>query len=201
MLSSLCIYLGLIVFTTIIGAIQEKTGTTNTTTTSAATRLAEVQQCPISPKPMCSADNCLGSISVCATRFLCSNESPFTSSNGRAVIMAGCRCCPLPIEVWCHEHSCGAPEETRVCAAEELQGCACMTGKDRLAAIEAAADDYVWRSDDSVDLDSEPASDEEEIAVTTTTSTRQYTAIATVEPLQLSPLQGMWGMGELWKQR
>ena len=46
-----------------------------------------------------------------------------------------------------------------------------MTGKDRLAAVEAAAaEDYVWRSDDSVELDLEPSSDEEGGTVTTATS-------------------------------
>ncbi|KAI0188048.1 hypothetical protein EV127DRAFT_471569 [Xylaria flabelliformis] len=190
MLGSLYIYRGFIAFATIIGDI---------TTAATATRLVEAQQCPVSPKPTCSDDNCLGSISVCATQYLCSNESPFTTTDGQSVILAGCRCCPLSIEVWCHDHKCGAPDETRICTAEELQGCACMTGKDRLASIEAAAaaDDYVWRSDDSVDLDLEPSSDEEEMVVSTTASTRQYTVMATMEPLQLSPLEDIWGVGEL----
>jgi len=74
-----------------------------------------------------------------------------------------------------------------------------MTGKDRLAAVEAAADDYVWRSDDSVELDLEPSSDEEEGKVTTATSSGQYAAMATMEPLQLWPLQDMWGTGKLRK--
>ncbi|KAI0452151.1 hypothetical protein F5B21DRAFT_484763 [Xylaria acuta] len=198
MLSSPCIYIGLFTFVTIIGATEENTGTT---TASAATRLADAQQCPVSPKPTCSDNNCLGSISICATQFTCSNESPFITSDGRNVILAGCRCCPLPIEVWCHDHSCDAPGETRICATEELRGCSCMTGKDRLAAIEAAADDYIWRSDDSIDLDLEPSDDEEQEAVvaTTSTSTRHYTVMETMEPLQLSPLHDIWSMDKLRK--
>ncbi|KAJ8119483.1 hypothetical protein O1611_g10605 [Lasiodiplodia mahajangana] len=71
-----------------------------------------------------------------------------------------------------------------------------MTGKDRLAAVEAAAEDYVWRSDDSVDLDLEPSSGEEEGIITTNAST-QRAAMATVEPLQPWPLRDIWDVDKL----
>ncbi len=193
MLKHPCIYLHWVTFATLIGATQE---ITDAIRASAATRLAEVQQCPVSPKPMCSDDSCQGSIFVSATQFLCSNESPFTAPDGRSVILAGCRCCPLPIEVWCHDHHCDAPEDTRICTADELQDCVCMTGKDRLAAAEAAAEDYVWRSDDSVDLDLEPSSGEEDGA-TISTASGQCAAMATMETLQPWPLQDIWHMYKL----
>ena len=170
MLSHPSIFLRLIAFAAITGATQENSDTTASTVM--ATHLANAQRCPVLPKPMCSDDNCQGSIFVCATQFVCSNQNPFIASDGQSVILAGCRCCPLPIQVWCHDHHCAAPEGTRICVAESLEGCSCMTGKDRLAAVEAAAaeEDYVWRSDDSVELDLEPSSDEEGGTVTTATS-------------------------------
>jgi hypothetical protein len=195
MMSHPSIYLGLIAFAAITGATQENSDTTASTVM--ATRLADAQQCPVSPRPTFSEDNCQGSIFVSATQFVCSNQNPFNASDGRSVILAGCRCCPLPIQVWCHDHHCAAPEGTRICVAESLEGCSCMTGKDRLAAVEAAAEeDYVWRSDDSVELDLEPSSDEEggTVTVTTATSFGQYAALATMtmEPLQLWSLQDFW---------
>lgn len=193
MLSHLSIYLELIAFAAITGATQKNSDMTASTVM--ATRLADAQQCPVSPKPTCSDDNCQGSIFVCATQFVCSNQDPFIASDSRSVILAGCRCCPLPIQVWCHDHHCAAPEGRRICVAENLEGCSCMTVKDRLAAIEAAAvADYVWRSDDSVELDLEPSSDEGD-TVTTATSFGQYATLATmtVEPLQLWSSQDYWG--------
>lgn len=201
MLSSRYIYrtLGLgIAFATTVTATQQNANNTNTNAASMIIRLADVQQCPVSPKPMCSDDSCQGSILTCATQFLCSNESPFPASGGRNVVLAGCRCCPLPIQVHCYDHKCGASEGTRICVSEQLQGCACQTGQDRLAAIEAEADDYLWRSDDSVELDLEPSSDENEEVITTTSS--NFAAMATRQALGLWLLQDSQSIGMLRKR-
>ncbi|KAH8164223.1 hypothetical protein CIB48_g4020 [Xylaria polymorpha] len=195
MLKGPFIYLYWTAFAALIGATPENKDAINRA--DVAIRLAEVQQCPASPKPLCSDDSCQGSIFIGAAQFLCSNGSPFTAPDGRSVILAGCRCCPLPIEVWCHDRHCGAPEDTRICIADELRDCVCMTGKDRLAAADAAAEeDYVWRSDDSVDLDLEPSSGEDEEAATITTSSGQRAAMATMETSQRWLLQDIWGMGK-----
>ncbi|KAI0440359.1 hypothetical protein F4803DRAFT_577847 [Xylaria telfairii] len=194
MLKDPSVYFYWITFATMIGATPENTDAINRD--DAAIRLAEIQQCPVSPKPLCSDDSCQGSIFVGTAQFLCSNGTPFTAPDGLSVILAGCRCCPLPIEVWCHDGHCGAPEDTRVCVADELRDCVCMTGKDRLAAAEAAAEeDYVWRSDDSVDLDLEPSSEDEE-ATPIATSSGQRAAMATMEAPQRWLLQDMWGMNK-----
>ncbi|GAW16077.1 hypothetical protein ANO14919_055000 [Xylariales sp. No.14919] len=196
MLKSLCVYLSWITFPTNIRATQENA---DAIAASTAVRLADVQQCPVSPKPTCSEDSCQGSIFVGPSQFLCVNESPFAALDGRSVILAGCRCCPLPIEVWCHDHHCAAPEDARICTSNELQGCACMTGQDRLAAVEAAAEDYVWKSDDSVDLDIEPSSDEEEGATITTSSGWHAAAptMAIMETPQRWPLRDIWSVYKL----
>jgi hypothetical protein len=199
MLRRYSLYLGgLITFAAATGATLENR-TDAAASTTAATRLADAQQCPVSPKPVCSAENCGGSHFVGATQFVCGNENPFIASDGRSIILAGCRCCPLPTFVWCNDCYCGAPENTRICATEELQGCLCETATDRTAAVEAAADEFVWRSDDSVELDLEPSSDDEEGQITSATSSAQYRAMATLGPLQLWALQDMWGMDKLRK--
>jgi len=129
MLRPSCVYLILINSAAIIcGAFESDT--VAVASTAAAIRPVDAQQCPVSPKPSCSAENCAGSIFVGPTQFVCGNENPFTASDGRSVIQAGCRCCPLPFNVWCHDSYCRAPEGTRICTAEELQGCLCETTED-----------------------------------------------------------------------
>jgi len=58
-----------------------------------------------------------------------------------------------------------------------------------------AAENYVWRSDDSVEVDFDADSEDEEREVTT--STGQYAAMATRQPLQLWLFQDMLGMDKL----
>ena len=197
MLNSHYFHLGWITFAT-VATIVCATPESTPITASTAIRLADAQQCPVSPKPSCSDDTCQGSIFVCATQFICGNESPFTASDGRDVILAGCRCCPLPIEVWCHDHQCAALGGTRICTADQLQGCACMTGPDRLAAMEASLADYPGAFDDSVDLLEPGLSSDDE----PTNSSAQRTTMATIELLiQRMPLQYSRGMdqsGKCW---
>ncbi|KAK5626713.1 hypothetical protein RRF57_002428 [Xylaria bambusicola] len=192
MLNSHYFHISWITFATVATTVC---ATPKSTPTAAPTaiRLADAERCPVTPKPSCSDDTCQGSIFVCATQFICCNESPFTASDGRDVILAGCRCCPLPIEVWCHDRQCAAPEDTRICTAGQLQGCVCMTRQDRLAAIEASLADYPGAFDDSVDLLEPGSSSDDE----PTNSSAQRTTMATMEPLiQRLPLQYAWGMDQ-----
>lgn len=116
-------------------------------------RLADVQQCPAAPKPSCHDANCQGARHHCATQYLCSSENPFTdpsrSSSGHEVILAGCRCCPLPIHIECTDALCAAPlaSGSRVCAAEPLAGCTCQTHDDRFRAAQERTAGWVWPMD------------------------------------------------------
>lgn len=135
-------------------------------------RLADIQQCPAAPKPSCDDPNCQGSRFVCATQFLCSSENPFTDpstpSSGRQVILAGCRCCPLPIHIECTDCYCAPPTPaSRVCAAEPLRGCTCQTHDDRFRAAQERAAGWVWPADmfdPAYDVDIEPDSGDEDEA-------------------------------------
>lgn len=132
-------------------------------------RLADIQQCPTSPKPGCGDPNCQGARHQCATQYLCSSESPFadpsspsSSRNGRLLILAGCRCCPPPIHVECTNVDCAAPSAgSRVCAAEPLRGCACQTADDRVRAARERTAGWVWpldKNDEAFDPDIESGS-------------------------------------------
>ncbi|KAK7955850.1 uncharacterized protein PG986_005072 [Apiospora aurea] len=161
-------------------ALATETNTNNSTNDAASTtapdpapvRLADTQQCPVTPKPMCADPTCQGATYICPTQFQCSSESPFPfpspspspAEDSRLAILAGCRCCPLPIHVHCADHRCGAPAGARVCAAEPLQGCACQTAEDRLAAMRAgcAAQGWTAADDETIEIDVEPDSGDEE---------------------------------------
>jgi hypothetical protein len=93
-------------------------------------RLHQIGQCPTSPKPGCSDPNCQGPRYVSPMQFQCEATTAF-HLNGRDVTLTGCRCCPLPLFVWCLNHDCRAPTGTRQCASDELGGCACETSDDR----------------------------------------------------------------------
>ncbi|KAL0929866.1 uncharacterized protein CTRU02_215075 [Colletotrichum truncatum] len=129
-------------------------------------RLAEIQQCPVSPKPGCDDTNCQGARHQCATQYLCSNENPFTEpSSGRHLILAGCRCCPLPNHVECSDFQCAAPAGTRVCTAEPLRDCTCQTTDDRVRAVQERTAGWVWpldKNNDAYDVDIEPSSGDED---------------------------------------
>lgn len=145
-------------------------------------RLADMQQCPAAPKPSCDDPNCQCARHQCASQYLCSSENPFngTSSSsslssstgsGRQVILAGCRCCPLPVHIECTDTQCAAPPApaslSRVCAAEPLQGCTCQTADDRFRAAQERTAGWVWpldKNDEAYDVDIEPYSgDEDEV--------------------------------------
>ncbi|KAK8080948.1 hypothetical protein PG997_008766 [Apiospora hydei] len=166
-------------------ALATETNTNNSTNDAASTtapnpapvRLADTQQCPVTPKPMCADPTCQGATYICPTQFQCSSELPFPfpfsfpasvssedDSGGRLAILAGCRCCPLPIHVHCTDHRCAAPAGARLCAAEPLQGCACQTAEDRLAAMRAGCAAQGWSAadDETIEIDVEPDSADEE---------------------------------------
>lgn len=146
-------------------------------------RLADIQQCPAAPKPSCDDPNCQGARHQCATQYLCSSEDPFFTdpsssssssscpSSGRQVILAGCRCCPLPIHIECTDTQCAAAPApapaSRVCAAEPLRGCTCQTADDRFRAAQERAAGWVWpldKNDEAYDVDIESDSGDEDEA-------------------------------------
>lgn len=138
-------------------------------------RLADIQQCPAAPKPSCHDPSCQGSRFQCATQYLCSSEDPFTDPSssssppsGRQVILAGCRCCPLPIYIECTDAQCAAPAPaSHVCAAEPLRGCTCQTHDDRFRAAQERTAGWVWpldKFDPAYDVDIEPDSGDEDQA-------------------------------------
>jgi hypothetical protein len=185
-----------IVFSAIALAAQNNTDISNNPSTPV--RLAAVQQCPASPKPMCEDVNCQGATFRCATQFLCSNETPFTGSDGRDLILAGCSCCPRPIEVECTDCKCAAPEGTRVCVAELLRGCTCMTVADRVELMRKTAANHVWTSDDEFEIDIEPVSDEEDeensarVSVPSPSVSMATTILATMDHGDLGLLRDYW---------
>ncbi|KAK8052448.1 hypothetical protein PG993_003833 [Apiospora rasikravindrae] len=158
-----------------------------TATAPAPVRLADVQQCPVTPKPMCADPTCQGATYICPTQFQCSSESPFAADDGRGrlLILAGCRCCPLPIHVHCNDHRCGAPEGARVCAAETLQGCACQTAEDRLEAMRAgcAAQGWTAADDETIEIDVEPDSGDEEEERREAPVSRSSSSIGSASPM------------------
>jgi hypothetical protein len=101
-----------------------------TTANDSSIRLYQVGQCPLSPKPECSDPNCQGVVSISPMQYQCKATTVFYVG-GRDVTLTGCRCCPLPIFVWCLNYDCRAPTGTRHCISDELEGCACETSEDR----------------------------------------------------------------------
>jgi hypothetical protein len=91
--------------------------------------LHQLGKCPRSPKPVCSDPNCQKPRYVSPMQYQCEATTVFRL-NDRDVTPTGCRCCPLPIFVWCPNHDCCAPTDTRQCASAELEGCACETTED-----------------------------------------------------------------------
>ncbi|GKT94696.1 hypothetical protein CT0861_05502 [Colletotrichum tofieldiae] len=170
---------------------QNNNNASQTDSVARPLRLADVQQCPVSPKPGCGDPNCQGARHQCATQYLCSSESPFTEpSSGRRLILAGCRCCPLPIHVECSDLQCTAPAGTRVCAAEPLQGCTCQTTDDRVRAVQERTAGWVWpldKNDAAYDVDIEPSSgDEDEAGNSTARGVSSSSGpMATMPPLAL----------------
>lgn len=98
-------------------------------------RLHDIDQCPNSPKPTCSDADCDGGISISTDQFRCRSSQPTTNPNVAPdhplATLQGCRCCPLMIHVSCSNYDCRAPEGTRICISDQLEGCACMTQDDR----------------------------------------------------------------------
>jgi hypothetical protein len=92
--------------------------------------LRQIDQCPTSPKPVCSDPHCQGPIYISPMQFQC-EATTVSQINGVDVTLTGCHCCPLQLFVWCPNHDCRAPTGTRQCASEELEGCACETSDDR----------------------------------------------------------------------
>ncbi|KAI0189888.1 hypothetical protein F4808DRAFT_445223 [Astrocystis sublimbata] len=180
-----------IAFATTALGTQRNTNDTSTFTTPV--RLADIQQCPVAPKPICGDENCQGATFYCATQFLCSSENCFPGPDGRSIILAGCRCCPLPIHVECTDHRCAAPEGTRVCVSEPLRGCTCQTAKDRMETMKARAVDFGWTSDDLFEVDFEPCSSEENEEGPVRGSSNSV-PIATIAMDHLAWLQGYWAM-------
>ncbi|KAH7303223.1 hypothetical protein B0I35DRAFT_447028 [Stachybotrys elegans] len=177
------VILNLILACGAIAVESEQGADNNAETISAPIRLADIQQCPVSPKPMCEDNNCQGSTWVCPTQFLCSSETPVHAPDGRCVVLTGCRCCPHPIDVWCSDSLCAAPEDTRTCVAEDLQGCMCMTGPERTRLAEEDAHNIVWASDGSFEVDLEP--DDDDRALTTTSTLAVMPTMETIQPLVL----------------
>ncbi|EPE28604.1 hypothetical protein GLAREA_09725 [Glarea lozoyensis ATCC 20868] len=107
--------------------------------------LHETGQCPTSPKPGCSDPTCLGPDYISPFQFQC-QATAITQREGRDVILAGCRCCPPQIDVMCDNHDCRAPEGSRTCISEELQGCPCDTTEDMIRRYETDTrfEDYVF---------------------------------------------------------
>ncbi|KAH8172537.1 hypothetical protein LIA77_06792 [Sarocladium implicatum] len=104
-------------------------------------RLSDVGQCPMTPKPSCPDPFCGGSHWITPDQYRCTNQTPTlldVSGTGESiesstpVILAGCWCCPLPDNVSCHNYPCRAPEGSRVCIGEMLEGCACLTREDQI---------------------------------------------------------------------
>lgn len=186
----------------VISLILGATAVAGAATDSAVVRLADVQQCPASPKPTCSDENCQGSIYICATQFRCGSERPFSDPGDpvRQVVLAGCRCCPLPIHVVCDNYNCRAPEGTRTCALEELQGCSCQTWEDRRAAV-AQEPILYWDigEEDLIDICPDYPSDEETTttATTMTATSPRHSAMSTMQPFWLLSLRHEWDMAKL----
>ncbi|KAI1081983.1 hypothetical protein F5B20DRAFT_41713 [Whalleya microplaca] len=163
-------------------------------------RLVDLNQCPTTPKPTCSDAQCQGPVHICATQYRCTSETPFpfpVSDRGstRSAVLAGCRCCPLPIHVACDNYDCGAPEGARVCDAEELRGCACLTWADRREAVEADAELVLGtgEGEDLVEVYPDYPSEEEAegeggTTVMVRTTASRYPAMATLQPFWLVSL-------------
>lgn len=173
-------------------------GQTDSIATPPPLRLADIQQCPAAPKPSCDDPNCQGSRFMCATQYLCSSENPFTdpsssSSSGRQVMLAGCRCCPPPIHIECTDSNCAHPTPaSRVCAAEPLRGCTCSTYDDRFREAQERAAGWVWPADmddPAYDVDIDSDSGDEAQAQrhnSTATAARGGVVSATAPPSALS---------------
>ena len=146
-------------------------------TTTTPIRLADAERCPVSPKLMCEGANCQGRRYHCDTQFSCSDERLFPSSDGRSLILAGCRYCPLPIHVVCNSVVCAVPEDTRVCVAEPLQGRACWTWGNRLESMKASIAEHRWESDGSNGINFEPTSSDDEDGAAVFNSSSRLTAI------------------------
>jgi hypothetical protein len=111
--------------------------------------LLQTGQRPTSPKPDCSDPTCLGPRWICATQYQCEATTSF-HLDGRAVLLTSCPCCPLPIHTQCNNYDCRAPEGSRQCISEELEGCACDTIEDRRRRFETDArnEDYITYGDE-----------------------------------------------------
>ncbi|XXG94043.1 hypothetical protein Hte_000294 [Hypoxylon texense] len=191
-----------------VSATEEKTDTAAVT----VVRLADLQQCPASPKPTCSDDTCQGPAHICATQYRCGNESPIPDPGNplRSTVLAGCRCCPLPIHVVCDNYDCRAPEGTRTCSSEELQGCSCQTWEDRRAAIAAAAAaagnstvhvPFGEEDEDLIEVYPDYPSDDENATTSASAPASQQPPMATMQPLQLLPLLDEWNMAIMFEKR
>ncbi|KAI1110463.1 hypothetical protein F5Y14DRAFT_428861 [Nemania sp. NC0429] len=183
-----------VALTAMASATRNNTNDHDTNTATTPVRLADLQQCPVSPKPMCDDENCEGSRFCGPTQFRCGSERPFPDSDGRSLILAGCRCCPLPIHVECTDCQCAAPEGTRICVSEPLQGCTCQTMGDRVEASKAGIADFGWTSDDEFEIDFEPSDDEiygeTPVAVRMSSVSSSFFPLATMHCLGL--LQDYW---------
>ncbi|KAK8090610.1 reverse transcriptase domain protein [Apiospora phragmitis] len=155
----ICIALATVALTTETN--NNNNNTTNnasSTATSPPVRLANVQQCPVSPKPMCDDQTCQSATFL----FPMQPREPLPRRGrpappahpGRLPLL------PLPLHVECTDHRSGAPEGTRVCAGEPLRGCACQTSQDRLETIQARCAAHGWAAADFPDneIDFEPDS-------------------------------------------
>lgn len=92
--------------------------------------LYQTGQYPTDPKPICSSEHCQRSHYISPMQFRCQATISF-SSEAREVTLIGCRCCPLPMDVYCENGDCRAPVGTRQCVSEQLEGCICETWDDR----------------------------------------------------------------------
>jgi hypothetical protein len=153
-------------------------------------RLYQIGQCPTSPKPGCSDPNCQGPSYVGPMQFQCEATTAF-HINGRDVTLTGCRCCPLPLFVWCLNHDCRAPTGTRQCASDELGGCACETDDDRAERFrrEFRLEDIHVLAEGEVEEDLIEINDDGILDINSMTQTRPVTARSDVSPRLFQTVQ------------
>ncbi|PSS28278.1 hypothetical protein M430DRAFT_32711 [Amorphotheca resinae ATCC 22711] len=146
-------------------------------TNNSPIHLHQIGQCPTSPKPVCSDPNCQGPRYICPMQFQCEATTAF-HMNGRDVTITGCRCCPLPIYVWCENLDCRAPAGTRQCASDELGGCACDTADDRKERFhrEFRVEDIPVLAEGEVEEDLIEVNDDGLLDIDSMTQTRPVTA-------------------------